>query len=120
MRSHGRHQGLRYLTSALVVGLGIAGTAQQQPAQPRPPVFKSSRVLVSVDVVVRDRQGNVVKGLKAEDFEVREDGKPQDVQTFSFQEIAETAATPARKAHIEGHGIDTAPVPAHAAPAHGD
>jgi multidrug efflux pump len=26
----------------------------------------------------------------------------------------------ARKAHIEGHGIETAPAPPHGAPAHGD
>ena len=108
MRSHGSPKGLRhvgspkglryvrgsrYITAAMVVVLGIAATAQQ-PAQPRPPVFRSSRVLVSVDVVVRDRQGNIVKGLKAEDFEVREDGRPQEVQTFSFQEIAEGDVKP--------------------------
>ena len=76
------------IVTAVLMMLVTTGNAQQsQP--PRAPVFRSSRVLVSVDVVVRDRQGNIVKGLKPEDFEVREDGRPQAVETFSFQEIAD-------------------------------
>ena len=90
-------QGLRRL--ALICRALVAPTiAQQQP--PKPPVFRSSRVLVSVDVVVRDSQGNIVKGLKADDFEVREDGRPQDVQTFSFQEIAEVEVKPIETAAL--------------------
>jgi VWFA-related protein len=64
-----------------------------QPAQQRP-TFRSGRDLVSVDVVVRDRSGNVVKGLTAADFEVREDGRPQEILGFSYQEISDAAATP--------------------------
>jgi VWFA-related protein len=37
--------------------------------------------------VVRDASGNVVRGLTAKDFVVSEDGKPQKIETFSFQEI---------------------------------
>ena len=53
----------------------------------RPTTFRSGTTLVSVDLVVRDRQGNIVRGLKAEDFEVHEDGQPQKILTFSFTEI---------------------------------
>ncbi len=58
----------------------LVGAAQQ-------PTFRAARDLVSIDVVVRDRMGNIVRGLTANDFEVREDGKVQGIETFSFQEI---------------------------------
>ncbi len=38
--------------------------------------------LVTVDVVVEDRQGNPVQGLKAADFKVLEDGRPVSVSHF--------------------------------------
>jgi VWFA-related protein len=61
---------------------------------------------VSIDVVVRDRQGNIVRGLTRADFEIREDGRPQDLLTFTFQEItdrppATAGATPELLAGIE-------------------
>jgi len=62
-----------------------AGPAGQQPAQP---VFRSDVDLVVVDVVVRDRQGNVVRGLTANDFEVREDNRPQQVVSFDVEEVS--------------------------------
>ena len=63
-------------------------------AQERPR-FRSGANLVSVDVIVRDRAGQIVKGLTAADFELREDGRPQDISTFTFQEIADKPASTA-------------------------
>ena len=37
----------------------------------------------NVDVVVTDREGRPVAGLKASDFEVLEDGKPQEITNFA-------------------------------------
>jgi VWFA-related protein len=45
--------------------------------------------LVLVNVVVRDRKGNLVRGLKKEDFTVTEDGKRQNVSTFDFENVDE-------------------------------
>ena len=45
-----------------------------------------------VDVVVRDRNGAVVKGLTADDFELLEDGMRQQILTFAFEEITTNAA----------------------------
>ena len=47
--------------------------------------------LVLVPVVVKDSSGNPVSGLKKEDFQVFDNGKPQQVSTFSV-ETAETRA----------------------------
>jgi len=71
-----------------------APAQQQKPADTTPRFEQSTGVtLVSVDVVVRDSSGKVVEGLTAKDFTVREDGKPQRVDTFSFQEIGKGPAS---------------------------
>jgi VWFA-related protein len=72
---------IRSLLFAVLLTTAVG--AQQQPRT----VFRTSRELVSIDVIVRDRTGNVVRDLTAKDFEIREDGQPQEVSTFSFQEI---------------------------------
>jgi VWFA-related protein len=47
------------------------------------PTFKSGVNLVEVDVVVTDKGGQPVRGLRQEDFEITEDGKPVTVETFT-------------------------------------
>lgn len=56
--------------------------------------FKVSTELVLVDVTVLDRQGNPVRGLKTEQFQVFEDGQPQKIRFFEFQDIAARQAEP--------------------------
>jgi Ca-activated chloride channel family protein len=46
------------------------------------PVFRVGLDLVHVTVTVRDERGGLVSDLAAEDFEVREDGRLQQVQLF--------------------------------------
>jgi VWFA-related protein len=46
------------------------------------PVLRSEVDLQTVNVQVRDKQGNNVPGLAANDFKVREDGKPQEIAFF--------------------------------------
>src|SRR5215471_9304524 len=87
----------RYAIAALLVAIASAAPAvlhsAQSTTQPRK-VFRSGLNLVSVDVIVRDRSGAVVRGLTAADFEVREDGKAQGISSFSFEEITnKTIAT---------------------------
>ncbi|MCX6538517.1 MAG: VWA domain-containing protein [Acidobacteria bacterium] len=66
--------------------LGAAAGQAPPPQKPRA-VFRSAVDLVTVNVVVRDKNGTVVKGLKRDDFIVLEDGKPQTVDTFDFEEV---------------------------------
>lgn len=71
--------------TVLVAGMPVRPEAQQAP------VFRAALSMVSVDVVVRDRDGNLVRGLTQADFTITEDGRPQEVRTFIFQEISEKA-----------------------------
>jgi VWFA-related protein len=74
-------------------GIGVAPSRvegpQAPPAAQKAPTFRGNTQIVSVDVIVRDASGAVVKGLTAADFEVLEDGKPQAVRSFAFEEISD-------------------------------
>ncbi len=48
------------------------------------PTFRSGVELVTIDVVATDRSGQPVHNLKAEDFELFEDGTKQPIRTFEF------------------------------------
>src|SRR5580698_9550609 len=90
----------------------------QTPAQPEKAVteivthdeqatFKSRVDLVMIPVVVRDSKGHTVAGLKKEDFQLFDKGKPQNISRFSgekagaqkikFAEEADEASKPGSK-----------------------
>jgi len=50
-------------------------------------VVKISTSLIQVDATVLDKDGKIVKGLTADDFEIYENGKPQKITNFSFIEL---------------------------------
>ncbi|MBE3132807.1 MAG: VWA domain-containing protein, partial [Acidobacteria bacterium] len=68
-----------------------ARQAAAPPAQPDrqfPPVtFKVEINYVEVDAVVVDQQGQFVRSLARDDFQVLEDGKPQKVTAFALVDI---------------------------------
>src|ERR1700686_1461463 len=76
----------RHLVLSGMLGL-VAG-----PPLVGQPLFRPGVNLVLVDVVVRDRAGAVVKGLKTDDFELVEDGVRQQILTFAYEEITSNAA----------------------------
>src|SRR5674476_400865 len=53
-------------------------------AQAPPTVFKANANLVIINVSAKDKAGLAVEGLRAEDFTVLEDGKPQKVSVFEY------------------------------------
>jgi VWFA-related protein len=81
--------------------LSAISVSAQQP-QPTPvesdEVIRVSTELVQTDVVVFDKQGQFVDNLRAEDFELRVDSKPQTISFFervkagSINEEAQLAA----------------------------
>ena len=91
----------RILTGFIVAASVGVGLAAQQPPAP-PPADEQSQVTfkveinyVEVDAAVFDRQGVAVTDLKREDFEVLEDGVPQDVTAFTLVNIPIERAEPA-------------------------
>ena len=72
---------------------------QQQPADPESPTFRAGINFIRVDVIVTDDDGNHVSDLDVSDFQVLEDGEPQNIESFQLIEIGpvpEPDAEPAR------------------------
>ena len=77
----------------LVVMVGLTGapgagqnapSPARRPSAPQTPTFRLNVEYVEVDAVVTDRDGQFVRGLRKEDFEIFEDGKPQAISAFSI------------------------------------
>ncbi len=74
--------------------------------------FKAEAELVLVNVSVRDRNGNLVRDLKPEDFTILEDNKPQKVSTFDIENMqnaptrrdADRASKPVEHRAEKGYG----------------
>jgi VWFA-related protein len=66
--------------------------SQVQPAMP-PSTFTVSTALVVEEVSVKDKNGKAIEGLRKEDFTVSEDGKPQTITFFEFENIDEVASS---------------------------
>ena len=76
------------VTAILALAAGARPAAPQAPAPPqRQPSFPAEVELVTVDVVVTDRQGQPIRGLKAADFTVLEDGQRQGISSFEAIEV---------------------------------
>ena len=74
-----------------VVALCVAGGAYAQqaaqtppPQQPQQPVFRAGVNLVQVDAYPTGPDGKIVEGLSLADFQILEDGKPQQIESSEF------------------------------------
>jgi len=67
------------LIASLLLALLPATTLSAQNATP---VFKVTTRIVILDVVVKDKKGNIVTNLAKDDFTVLEDDQPQTIQSF--------------------------------------
>ena len=68
--------------------------AQNAPDDKKDLVFSSTTQLVVEDVLIKGKDGKPVLGLKPSDFTITEDGKPQKISVFKFQELEEGSSTP--------------------------
>lgn len=90
--------GIGWISAMIVAFAGLFSTvatrAQQQATEIPPPTIRVSTRMVLVDVVVRDKRGNPVSGLKPDDFVIEEDGKKQKIATFLAPSTGSTATAP--------------------------
>jgi VWFA-related protein len=115
--------GLTALAFALQLPAPPAARSQNAPATPPPqqsrPVprpggfrFRVNTNLVLVNVVVRDKQGNLVRGMTRDDFQLLEDGKPQTIADFGFEDVEAIALAAQNAPTVSGvAGAPPAPPP---------
>jgi len=85
----------RRILYAVILAVGFAGAltgaAQQAPSEPQggqPPLtFRVEANFVEVDAFVSDASGKPITDLRAGDFQLLEDGKPQMVSAFAYVNI---------------------------------
>jgi VWFA-related protein len=91
------------ISAGLLLQGAVAMVAQQstqtETGQAR---IEVTTELVLVNVVARDKKGNLVKDLKKEDFTLFEDGKKQQISTFDFESVDELATAGAAEATVSG------------------
>jgi VWFA-related protein len=96
-----------------IVSIFTAAGLIVQAAPPAPsqqagqPALSQTRIevtteLVLVNVVARDKKGNLVRDLKKEDFALFEDGQKQSISTFDFENVDEMATAGAGETTVSG------------------
>jgi VWFA-related protein len=90
------------LAALLVATVGWQASAEDQeaaqPASTATAAFRSTLKLVQVDAVVTDHRGRHIVDLAAGDFELREDGKRQEISNCVFVPVAQASAAPEQAA----------------------
>jgi VWFA-related protein len=78
-----------------VVPMPPSPPASTQSSKPGQSPLRVTSDLVRIDVEVTDKSGKPIRGLRAEQFTVTDDGKPQAISSFSYADIEsiETAGT---------------------------
>lgn len=105
------------LIAVLVMQLAAPAWPQEPPFQERGVTFQTTTQLVIVNVVVKDGNGDPIEGLKASDFTVTEDGKPQKIQVFEYQRLEVGTPLTVNAPAPAAARAPVAPVPAQISPA---
>ncbi|NNE98929.1 MAG: VWA domain-containing protein [Pyrinomonadaceae bacterium] len=106
---------MRSLFHSLLILLFAANLFSQTPEPTPTPtpaddedIVKISTTLIQVDATVTDKRGRIVSDLKAEDFEVFENGEKQEITNFSFISVVKDLNQKTKKKTDRGR---TVPVP---------
>lgn len=74
-------------------------------------VVKISTTLIQIDATVLDKNGKIVTGLSADDFEIYENGKQQQISNFSFVELQPDKSPEAPIVKKDKNSVPVPPVP---------
>src|SRR6204780_776981 len=103
----------RFADKAAALLLTIALLSAPLPSQQQTELrLRSESDLVLVNVTVRDKNGNFVQGLKAENFTILEDNKPQKILSFDMENVDAEApldVTQAKQLPVPATGQTTPP-----------
>jgi len=78
----------------LLAAVGVLSWALAQSPAPSGVTIRTTTTLVQVGVVALDSKGRPVEGLKKDDFEVFDNGKPQAIAVFYGEGISGAATSP--------------------------
>jgi VWFA-related protein len=76
-----------------IASVPVSAQQQSVPPPPQPPPSENVSVLhtvsnfVRIDVEVNDRSGKPITGLRASQFSISDNGKPQKITNFSYSDI---------------------------------
>jgi VWFA-related protein len=105
--------GLTNKTLALISVLALL-CSSAAPQQQEEYTFRVQAELVLVNVTVKDKSGNFIRGLKPQDFTILEDNKPQKVVSFDIENIDAVAAQNVAQATPLPNSPSQSEVPANA------
>jgi VWFA-related protein len=75
----------QWLLAAAAAPLASRSFGQQQPEELPEALIRVDVQVVNILATVRDKDGRLVNSLTKDDFEIYEDGEPQDIQYFGRQ-----------------------------------
>src|SRR5262245_59152471 len=105
---------MRYRHTRMIAALGLifalTGSFSAQQTNDEG-VIRINVNLVQVDAVVTDDSGKPVRNLTAEDFEVRQDGKPQTITNFSFINVKDRTVSFDPPKYVPPQPKNAPPVP---------
>ena len=109
---------MRTIVAFILAAQLAAPASQDAPGVPQGTYkFEATTRLVVVNVSVKDAGGRPLEDLKASDFVVTEDGKPQQIKVFEYQRLEETPLALPGLATRETESAAPAPTAARISPA---
>jgi VWFA-related protein len=88
---------------ALALAVPLPAQTQEAPAAAKKGhTLYATTELVLVNVIARDKKGNLVRNLKKDDFTVYEDGEKQHVSSFDFENVDALALAGPAEATVSG------------------